>query len=250
MAGRITFPSLKDPKSAYTIHESTYELRDEFHRLNGLAPWAGIFATFGDGLTQHGPESVAPKACFEDYLASLATYLEDPNAYRHAEAIDWLAQHWPRDVDAKRVRFLATLKHDPDKPRWYALRENKVSAADSRRHDKRWREIPSGTKGTAESVFYLFTEEEGLAEGTIGAWSRYRQIHDIILHDCGGWGKPADVFFGLDKGHVCSIFPCVANLVKAHRATEQAARCLRSWRYNTTPAVDEPSEVEPAAVAV
>jgi hypothetical protein len=234
MSDRLTFPSLGDDQHAYSIHESGHELNDQLYRTGGLAPWAGMFATYGDRTVQHSSEFPAPVDRFEDYLASLATYLMDEGSYRRDEALDWLASHWPRPLDAKRIRFLASLKYDCDKPRWYALRENKVSAAESRKHDKRWVEIPSYVNGGVEGVYALCSHHDGWERGLIVSWAYYTQIRDVMTHDCDGWGPiPAKYFKIGDYWTADQAFSAVERLVESRIASHNAARSLDAWKGNT-----------------
>jgi hypothetical protein len=103
MGTTVRFPSLgKSGEFGYLLHSSVFEY-DHFRRsepYHCIAPWAGFYQTYGDGMVQHSPDCCAPVAMMGDYLASLATFCLDP---RNEDALEVMAQHW-RSLDLHNER--------------------------------------------------------------------------------------------------------------------------------------------------
>ncbi len=153
---RIIFASIAEPNRRYTAHSYRADWKDHYRSADRhVADWVGWFDTLGDGNTQHTPEVPVPCDWLGDYTASLAAYLIDA----HEEDVAMVAATFYRStIDLATIRFAASVKYNPDKRRWYSMDERKISAADSRRHDRRWKEVPTWADGQAEAVVSLLCD--------------------------------------------------------------------------------------------
>lgn len=146
-----TFASLKQPdKIAYSVLDSW----DSVWNARGTAPlslYLVQFDTYGDGLCQHGPERCVQWASLADACASLATaILAEPTAPEWGKVSSSI-----RTATDATIRFCFTVGYREDKPQWVNWNEGKVSTSPSRRHDKRWDEVPSWANKDAKTAYGL-----------------------------------------------------------------------------------------------
>jgi hypothetical protein len=175
----ITFPSLmQGDKYGYELHSDGMKYYDQMRR-SGKCFWvnshAGWFETYGDGLVKHSPDIAVPNTQLGDYCLSLANYLLtrpefQPFAVRCLQDCVPSTDKWPQ-----MVRFFADLRYDERKPfRYFSVDWDsfcKVSAAESKRHDKRWQPIPSNADGSAEFIWGQIINRYG--DATNGAFVCY-----------------------------------------------------------------------------
>lgn len=127
---------------------------------------AKYYDTYGDGFVQHSPETPIPIKYFGDWCASLALFIQNEEEAGRRDAVALLAHHWPsrhgeafersKIIKASKIRYKG---YEDGTKRWKRQYINEteltVSTADSKRHDKRWRELPESIDGTVEGIFYL-----------------------------------------------------------------------------------------------
>jgi hypothetical protein len=153
-----------------------------------LCTWAGAYFTYGDGLVQHSPDWPVQAESLGDFCASLATHL-----LSHPEDTAMVAGNWPQEDRYSRetITFLAGLKYQEEKQRWYSLRDNKVSASESKRHDKRWEKIQTWCDGSMSSVLAMleignhhFLSAWLIAHETYGILQGLKDYHRLVnLHE-------------------------------------------------------------------
>jgi len=150
--GKFVFQSIKDESMAYCFDSS------EFMSYSGsnLGDNLYMFPTYGDNLTQHGPQFPATVSNFVDCLASLAKYLlQNPDDVEQLTS----STSWPMfgmTVSREEIDFLVKkVNYKEDKVRYYSFQEKKMSSSESKRYDKRWEEIPRYADGTMQGVLSL-----------------------------------------------------------------------------------------------
>ena len=164
----IKFKSIKNDQIGYAWGwDSTISARG-----NDISYNSHQFMTYGDGMVQHSPlESLEPANTI-DYLYSLAEFL-----LQNPKEIEEVRSGWAYDESSQTIAFLASLHWKEEKTKYYSFNDCKVSGADSKRHDKRWTEIPQYADGTLSSVYRLF-----LADRRIDF---FHQIH--LLNQIKDW---------------------------------------------------------------
>ncbi len=131
----ITFPSLHRKNIHYVVDKSSFE----FSKSPQLADYAYEWDDLGDKGVQHTPKNFVMKDDAADYIASLVAYLiASPLSLDDKEYYFIL----PMGVNAEEVIFLSKLEYVSDKTRYFNRQDKKISASDSKRHDKRWKEVP------------------------------------------------------------------------------------------------------------
>lgn len=176
------FPSLASPDHAFTFQGSCMDLWDSAYRTS-RALWlrAGMYKTFGDGMAQHsGVYSVPAVGHFADYCASLAAYLlgqEATDAHRDA-----VVNAMPKAPTLKLIRFALSVKHG-DKRAYYTLEEGgKISKSDTKRHDKRWEEVPHYADGSVKSAYRILRDKKGVNQ-VLSDFVTYEAIRAIAIAD-------------------------------------------------------------------
>ena len=147
------FESLTRKETGYSW-ESNYNAHDNgYFRQPGrcIAPEVNEYQTYGDGMTQHSKSWVVSSDNIQDFLVSLVVFLKDNPDY-----IETVSGRWPHDeIPRDRVRFYEGLRYDPEKHRQlYNNETKKKSSADSKRHDKRWQEVPNFADGSFICLLY------------------------------------------------------------------------------------------------
>jgi len=242
MSQRIVFRSVGNPEVAYTWHESYYELRDQL-RGDHLSANAGFFLTYGDELCQHSGESIVQKDNMGDYLLSLASHLME-----YPDNVRVVSGSWPRSDGGDKAQFACTIRYKEGKRTYYSWIDRKVSGSDSKRHDKRWEEVPTWADGSFDSVFRL-------------ACGNYRDAIEryVIADTCkeevkrsGGWAdyNAAEKAIGVSYEDVRLPFTVVDNLVRAFRLTEDAKRYLSAHLANLEHRKQQAEKAQEEAVPV
>lgn len=206
------------------------DLFDQRYRAVGyLAVWAGMYPTYGDGLIQHGPESVVYKGYFSDYLVSLADHL-----LKNPEACEFLSLNWPQRTEPlfENMVFAFSVKYKEGKTQYYNLQDRKVSSADSKRHDKRWEEVPSWADGSVESAYRILLPSH--ENGLIAQFHLFKQCCYHAYKVLGYWGKQPLDYFGLrdTQPDVDTAWSALDAIVNAYREKSTAERLLQSYKYN------------------
>jgi hypothetical protein len=259
--GQIRFPSLAEPdRIAYTLESDSMALWDSRRHGLHLADWAGEYLTYGDGMTQHAPLCAAAAERFGDYCASLATYiLEDPNGREALAQLD-KAGYWPRYrmPSTPRIMFAHGLRHkdrEDGKTVRYNVDDCKTSMAESKRHDRRWEDVPHWANGTLNSTLSLLKQFEG-RPGVIELYAVADQVRDKIAEITGDWQEQTLVAIGVVKEedryefpecyrHADYGFRALARLVAGYGAEDDARKTLGCYRHNTG-LNDQPEPTETA----
>lgn len=236
---RYIFPSLQHKGHAYALHTNSMDLWDAAYRARSpLWLRAGMFQTFGDGLTQHGYETVVPGLHFEDFCGSLAKYLQETEF--SAEDREGFASYMFRfDMpSARRIEFALGVKHNPKKTAWYSLQEMKVSSADSKRHDKRWTEVPAWADGSIASVYRLLHNREGMTE-LLPSFAVYSYIRSYVSDRTEQYGESATEFFKIEGTDVHQAFDALRLTLESFGTLGQARRALACHVSNVTQPAEE-----------
>jgi hypothetical protein len=211
---------------AYLI---TSNERDTFWKdsYSKVAKWGYEYQTYGDGMTQHSMELAVHRNELLDFLVSLAIA-----ASKDSEIVDHLSDYinWPDDICKDRIEFFSGLKYDENKVRYYNGVDLKVSTSESKRHDKRWEEVPSWADGSVESVCQFVNRSYWAC---LDRFSAYLQVRDAMNYgSVEGWniGYPSEK--DQDFSNVHSAYYILDNLVRAKRMQESAKRGLECLRYN------------------
>jgi hypothetical protein len=190
-----------------------------------------MFQTYGDGLTQHAPSTPALKEDMADYLASLASWLvNNPGDIEEV-------RRFYDPIQRRKVLFAATIKHK-DKRQWYSMVEEKVSSADSRRHDRRWNEVPDWANGSAEAIFRLcLADHWGTLERYQAALQIESMAHDGSL-DCWCPYDFAKKMIGYEGESTAlkHAYGACRNLAESVACRRQADSCLQSYIEQTVKA--------------
>lgn len=217
-------------------------------RNQGIHGPAAQFQTYGDGMVQHSGEFAVGNEQLADFLISLSAHLLENPA-----DVELVARRWPDVPTAARVEFFAKLRYDEKKRRYYNRSDLKVSTAESKRHDRRWEEVPTSADGSLEAVLRLCIGDERhtmlelLAIGL--ATTDNPEVYDCydrrqLLKWLG-----ADTEF--NRSFVRSAFTAVQLAVDALQAAKQAkghAECLENniQRWRESEAEKAADAVEPA----
>jgi hypothetical protein len=230
-------PSLLNAdKLAYVVHTTYSDLWDMTRRSECLAEWAGKYETLGDGMVQHAPEYPCKPADMGDFLASVVAYGLDPANRDAGDMLLAIARQWnPGQLGRDDIAFAATVKHNPEKKTYYNIDARKVSAAESRKHDRRWVEVCEWMNGGIASVFGILNENK-VAYPTLDAMGRYERIC-AVLGEINGiyYGQPVE--FMRDRGAGLGDFAngayvAFSNLVESARSRDTARRMLENWSRN------------------
>ena len=144
-----------------------------------IAPEANEFQTYNDGMIQHSPLWCVSSDNIQDFLVSLLIFLKGCHG---TEELETVSQRWPNDdISRDRVKFYESLKYDPEKYKQtlYNNETMKKSNAESKRHDRRWEEIPNFADGSFMAVFRFFLESHNSA---LDRYAKYQNIRRIM-----GW---------------------------------------------------------------
>src|SRR5262249_44623856 len=134
----------------YTWHEDRFDLWDQTRRAPCLSSQAGRWECYNDPGVQHTPEGAVSREQLGDYCASLLTYL-----LAHPEDTAIVAKGWDFPPTAEQGLFFEGLRFKERKRQWFSRSHRKVSTADSKRHDRRWEEIPSWADGSFGAILRL-----------------------------------------------------------------------------------------------
>jgi hypothetical protein len=242
MGRSIQFPSLgKSDELGYVLHSSAFEygFRDDPLRL--IAPWAGSYLTYGDGMVQHSPAICCSVELMGDYLASLTTFCLDP---RNEDALEIASNHW-RSLDIynervkpSNIRKAHQIRHKEGKTRYVMGRHLTVSSADSKRHDKRWYEIVEWMNGSVDATFGLLC----MGGGTIFGLERYlilSRIAEVLYEDDGcGRGRPEDHFDRFKGQHLHDAFRAFEALMLADQQRRMMKAMLDTYSSNVAKAAN------------
>ena len=159
------FPSELHPEAhAFIFHTSSMDLWDACYRgrnNNFLSMHVGMYPTHGDGMTQHGSEHPVYPENAEDAMLSFAAWVDRDVFGMPLDEMGRVAGCIPSVPNWSTVAAAMKVVHKGENKRtWYEKDTFKVSSSESKRHDKRWEEVPSWADGSQESVYRLLTAED------------------------------------------------------------------------------------------
>lgn len=149
MSKTFVFPSIARPSWRYRLYNNmddnpSYNWR---HSGDSLSYYISQYDTMGDGEVQHCADCRVAREDIGDVLASLRLDL-----HRLAPVVTGTSVEINRAFDAfwddsvisdDSLALLLSLKPSTyEKPQYVSFSEGKKSAGDSKRHDKRWFEVP------------------------------------------------------------------------------------------------------------
>lgn len=208
----LTFSSISRSGIAYRFHGNSEHLWSAAYRTAGmpLGPECGEYQTFGDGMTQHGPEFPVVAVNFADYCASLGAHLQvllrgDRRELSddQIEALMWRNPARPRYSD-EAIRFALTVvyKQQDGKRQYFNARDCKlrtVSASkDTLQYDKRWARVHERMDGSVDSAVYVLTRREDDEHAHLYLLERYALASKVIK-------VAGDKFSRNDAGRHCLL---------------------------------------------
>jgi hypothetical protein len=227
------FASLLHPDTTgYLVSTDSTAYWDQAYRAVGpLCTWAAKYDTYGHGTVQHAPERVLTRPDFEDFCASLADA-----ALRDPELAARVAARWEHEESDRRILFLGGLRYDGKKTRYYNRRDMKASAADTRRHDKRWEPVPDFADGGVPAVYRMLVQGEHRM-GLLGDYALYNRCREVLNRhlDTYAGADPAE-YFDIDRQDrwtVHQAYLALVGVVDAAVARRGAETQLDCWRNNT-----------------
>lgn len=245
MSGRIDFASWGHGEAkAYTWHKSSFDTSWHCnHNGNGrpLDDHAGYYLTYGDATVQHSHESAVQMDQWLDYLASLAKHLRE-----YPDDVRTIESGWPRaNFGRDKLAFARSVVFKEGKRRWYSVNEQKISASDSKRHDKRWEEVPEWADGGLVACYRMLvaTYASSLERYAVAALIKdYFNEESVLYHvsdvlsTCGvltknDLGEAIDVK-GREAFLYADVYRAVDYFVQAHRMHEAAVRSLDCLENN------------------
>ena len=152
----MIFKSIKrGNKIGYSLNAGTSNKFEGFYNNPSRYVSGNIiqFETYGDGNTQHSSGYGVTVEDMKDCLASLAIHIS-----KDQSCIPEIERIWPYEINRHQVRFLLTLKYNPDKDTYYNLADQKKSTHPSKRYDKRWEKLEDWFKGDAYSLFRIMRQ--------------------------------------------------------------------------------------------
>ncbi len=231
------FASLQNSEIGYAVDTSLHIVATG----RPLAYWAVAFYTYGDGLTQHSGSWLVQEEQFRDYCYSLAASMLSLPVKGELQAS--MRFHWPDKTSVAKLRFAQSVRYDAKKIRYYSMQEQRLSASDSKRHDRRWSEVPSWADGTAASMARLIRGDY-LGSGVLEEYRLHLDCYDYNQATPGSpWSQRPEYvlqFSGIDHSYleIENAFNAVARLVEAWFAFEYVETALEQYERNLK-AVDE-----------
>lgn len=234
----LRFKSLAKPEEIGYLVTGERDYSSFSNRTKPGCDWGFFYHTYGDNLTQHSHGSPIPVDMLADFLASLATYLmEEDTPKDHVEVVERVfpcAFNLPaRDL----VLHLAAIRPKEGKTLYFEPDTGKVSGSDSKRHDKRWYEVPNWKDfGSPESTYALLYRVPDRDFGDfLAVYHRYEFVRDVVSHETDNYGeKTATTYIGADKrSHLNQAFDALACVVESYRKRDGARSQLDCYRHNT-----------------
>lgn len=224
MAERVQFRSIGNPEWAYAWYDRSldYDLR---RHGPYVADHAGMFMVYSDWPTQHSHESCVPADRFTDWINSLAAHLvatpEDAKAF---------IESWPRsNPDNEKIVLACKIKYREDKRQWYSLAEEKVSASESKRNDRRWEDVPSWADGSFKAVFGIVCHGYGDLIYRYQLAEDCKTVYRRVTGNSAGYDA-AEKLVDVDYSAVMAAWRICRDLITAERLRDDAVRC---WNRKT-----------------
>lgn len=236
---RHVFRSLAhESERAYTFEHEYSEFWNQISRggyRNYVHDRAGLFLTYGDRMVQHSAASAVPTSDMADYLGSLMVYVSENEPSVRRDIASKLRSSVAEQTSWKRtIPFLLSLKYDENKRKYYSLHGDsylKVSSSDSKRHDKRWAEVPPEA-GKVEFVWQTLIAEYHYGNA-LELYSLRKQFVELVReHD--GWcpDSPSEFLGVSDQRHIAQIVNCVQAMVEGEMLLDYSEGNLDCYLRN------------------
>jgi hypothetical protein len=235
---RFNFPSLASNQYAFTIDTMNYrscEVDGQFQR----------FDTLGDGMCAHSPSYPIQRDVLPDFLFSLAAHL-----LVHPEDVSSIGYRLRADNGDAKIAFARSIvfREKGKQQQYYSLQDQKVSASESKRHDRRYEKVEPWMDGSYKSVTHILYKEFHsawavyLLHAEVRDWfSRVANIWEPLPALALDWTKDHNVAREIE--HALEI---VSASVKAADCADNARRGLANYKSNLERA-SAPQKVEMAS---
>jgi len=235
---RHIFKSLAREGYAYAIHDDHMALFERAYRGGRAIHCAlGEFKTYGDALTQHEVEYAVQAHHFADALASAAAWLVEALPSLDEKTCREVAWFWPDAPSERDIEWALSVKYDAAKPRWYSLRDRKVSASTSKANDRRWEKVPEWCDGSVKSASTLLRPDDGGVGDLLRAWVRYDAVCAFAsrVDPSVYYEQPQEFFREVigEQPSVWSAFEAARCAFNAARQLHAARGQLATYKFNT-----------------
>jgi hypothetical protein len=240
---RYVFPSIVNPTKRFAVYDSFANNPGYSWRNSSvISDYLSTYDTLGDGETQHTPE-YSPTNTFEnaeELIMSAIPVLKQfstegsifNNFYRMI--VPWT------HPSPKLLAFIGSLRYNPDKATYVNFDDQKKSTADSKRYDKRWKDVCSSYDGTVSAFRRGLYDAEITGGNCIHAVLRDFAIYQHL--DKGIWTLASDlvnesgtVFRGVDDQRM-ETFIHVLSMLKVYLESrdqmERAHQSLQRSAFN------------------
>ncbi len=176
MKKKIRFKSVTRDGIAY-IWSNIYDSNmSRYDRFNYFHPFVCEYQTYNDRTIQHSPKCPVSKDYFVDCLVSLYIYLtEKPDNITNSD-IGIVEDNWPQDYrpTEDQMKFVATLKYNPDKIQYVNFWEMKVTKSKSKEYGTRWEKLPEYVNGSFEGQIRYLSEQ-------VRGWGALENFHTYYM---------------------------------------------------------------------
>ena len=145
---QFRFPSIEAPEQRAYVFDSLGS--DLYPPVDSSLMF---YSTHGDGMIAHSPNSPISVEMLPDYCYSLTEFL-----LQHQELTETVYWHFDSPVGGAEIEFASKVIYKPDKERWYSLSEQKISASESKRYDRRYERVPEWADGSYESIVRILRQ--------------------------------------------------------------------------------------------
>lgn len=225
------FLSLSKPQErGYIIYKDWMELWSR-KSAYPICDWAGFYETYGDSIVQHSQDIPVQKEMMGDFLASLTAHLLD-----HPEDVELVHKHWQHYhmPTRKTILFLAGLRYPEYKegkswsPLYYCKNDLKTSRSESKRHDKRWEEVPTWADGSTRAVVGLLNPQHCKFLEVYAVW---KHVAQVLREENDTWTNITEEL-KIEEGHIDTAFDAVNDMAYAYALNSGANRLLTCWKHN------------------
>ena len=208
----------------------------DFSSHTRACDWAKQYDTYGDGMTQHSNSYAVPLANLGDFLASLATYLLSADATEKDH--ETIAGKWPHqhyDITKQKVMFLQGIRPKEGKKVYYNPGDCKTSTSESKRHDKRWYEVPDWADGTIETIYALAftTNLRTDYHDTLTKYAIFDYIRSTVAEATDHYGTRPQDWLKIEDRHFYQAFSAVQALALAWRERNNGRKQLDCYITNS-----------------
>lgn len=233
---QIRFPSLMNgSKYGFVLNKDWQEFWDTTrrHPIRFLSDRCGFYETYGDGLVQHSPACAVTIEMWEDYCLSLANHVLT-HSHHLAFVGDVLHSQFCRMANMRQYfTFYMSLRYDEKKPHRYFSTDSdffgKVSASESKRHDKRWTAIPSEADGSAKFIWSMLgCYPGGLHDSALKCFTLREQFQDLCReYDVWCPERPGE-YVGIEASQQGICYETLKNVVVSGDKLDRARQWIES----------------------